>query len=86
MLPPHLTLPGASQGAESRLGYQGPRPLFLEPRSPLPSRSPHLLTESGAGCRTSSPASILAQGRGRSGQHPEAACRTVSELGGPAQA
>lgn len=40
MLPPHLTLPSASQGSESRLGYQGPRPLFLEPRSPLPSGSP----------------------------------------------
>lgn len=35
-------------------------------------------SESGAGRRTSSLASILAQGRGRSGQDPEAACRTVS--------
>lgn len=43
-------------------------------------------SESGAGRRTLSPASILAQGRGRSGRDPEAAGRTVSELGVPAQA
>lgn len=80
MLRPHLTVPGAGQGAESRLGCHGPSPSL-----PLWSPAPYPLTEIRASHRTSGQLPAFASGSGPGGQDPPAACRAGSWRGSPAQ-
>lgn len=73
MLRPHLTLPGAGQGAESRLrchGLRAPARPPLPPWSPAPHppyRDPRQPPSLGS-------ASAFASGRGRGGQDAQSAC------------
>lgn len=50
MLWPHLTLPGAGQGAEFRLGCHGPHPPIPEPRDRLlPGLTESLISRRASG-------------------------------------